>query len=123
MTEKCALSRSFFQHPFFELFLAFDTVAGPGHGLEPLGIDLFAAGDTLAEATLTNAGERALDHLQELAVVVALVKQKFLIVGAGGLVGDILRGIFVCAAAVLLRSGNHFAQLLLPGLKPFFECF
>ena len=108
------LSRCFFEHSLFELFLALDAVAGPGDGFEALGIDLPPAGDALAEVAFADAGERTLDHLQELAVGVALVKEKFLVVGTGGLVGDILRRVFVCAAAILLRARDGAPQVLLP---------
>jgi len=51
-----ALAGGFFQNPLFELFLALDAVAGPGNGLETLGIDVLAAGDALAERTFPDAG-------------------------------------------------------------------
>ena len=45
----------FFQQSLLELLLALDAVARPGDRLQPLGVNLLAAVDTLAEAALANA--------------------------------------------------------------------
>jgi len=97
--ESGSLSRGFFEHSLLQLFLAFDAVARPGHSFEPLRIDLLAAGNALAEISFANAAESAFDHHQQLAVGVALVKQEFLVIRAGGLVGDVLSHVLVRAAA------------------------
>jgi len=54
-------------------------MASPRHGFQSLGIDLFAAGDTLAKASLANARKSTLDHLQKLTIVIALVKEKLFV--------------------------------------------
>src|SRR2546429_6437134 len=70
----------------------------PRHCLQALGVYFLAAGDTFPKVALTNSIERALDHLQELTVIVALVEEKFLGIGARGAVGDI-------------RSEEHTSEL------------
>ena len=47
---------------------------------QALGIDLVATRDTLAETTFTDPFERAVHHLQQLAIVVALMEEEFLVV-------------------------------------------
>src|SRR5580692_5712393 len=78
------LSRSFFEQSLLHFFLALDAVAGPGDGFEALGVDLFAAMDAFAEAAFADAGKSLVDHLQGLAVVIALAKQELFGVGTGG---------------------------------------
>lgn len=118
-----ALSVRLFQQSLLRLLLALNAMARPRHRLQPLGIDLLAAGDAFAKAALANARQRALDHLQQLAVVVALMKEKFLGVRTGRAVGDVLRRILIDRAPVLLRTRDHAAQLVLPRLQPLFESF
>lgn len=76
----CKLLLGFFQDSLFQLLLALDAVTRPGHRFESLRVDLPAAGNAFSETTLSDTVQRTLDHRQKLAVVVALVKQKFLIV-------------------------------------------
>src|SRR5580698_9067018 len=118
-----SLPRSFLQQTLFEFFLALDAVARPRHGLQPLGVDFLAAVDALAEAAFANAHQRLLHHLQKLPLVVALAEQKFLGVGAGGAVGNVLGRILVRRAPVLLRAVHGAAQILLPRLQPLLETF
>ena len=80
----------FFHLSLLGLFLAGDAVAGPGHGVQALGVDLGAAGDALPEGAFADAVQRALHQLQELALAVALVEEELLGIGVGGLVGDVL---------------------------------
>ena len=68
----CRLVGSFFQLPSFQLLLAFNAIARPGHGLKPLGIDFIAAAYAFAKRSFADPLESALYHLQELAVIVAL---------------------------------------------------
>src|SRR6266852_435877 len=77
-----------FQQTLLGFFLALDAMASPGNGVEPLGVDLFAAGNALPEAAFADARESAIDHVEQLPVVIALAEKKFLIVGTGGAVGD-----------------------------------
>src|SRR5207253_5127981 len=112
----------FFQQTLFQLFLAFDAVPSPGHSLQALGIDFLAAADALAEAALTDAIQRALHHLEQLPIIITLVKEEFLVIGVGGLVSDILGRILIGGAAILFRPRNHSTQFLLARLQPFFEC-
>jgi hypothetical protein len=112
-----------FEEALFGFFLAFDAMAGPRNGFEAFGIDLFAAGDTLPETAFADAGESAIDHIEELAVVVALAEKELLVVGTGGAVGDILGGFIVGGAAVLLIADYHVAQFVAPGFQLFSESF
>jgi hypothetical protein len=49
------LSVRFFQQSLLRLLLAFNAMSRPGHRLQSLGIDLFAAGNALAKAAFANA--------------------------------------------------------------------
>jgi len=69
-----SLAGGFFQDSLLELFLTLDAMARPGNGLKTLGIDVLAAGDALAERTFADPSQCALDHLQQLAVGIALVE-------------------------------------------------
>src|ERR1035438_3680348 len=97
-------------------------MAGPGHGFEALGIDLFAAGDAFSEAAFADARESAVDHVEQLAIVVALAEKKFLGVGTGGAVGNVLRCLVIGGASVLLVPDHHLAQFLTPRFQSFSEC-
>jgi hypothetical protein len=110
-----------FQQTLLGFFLALDAMASPGYGVKALGINLFAAGDALSEAAFADAGESAIDHVEQLAVVIALAEKKFLVVRTGGAVGDVLRGLIVDRTAVLLIADNHVAQFLAPGFQFFSE--
>src|SRR5262244_596391 len=92
------LLRGLLENTLFEFLLAFDAVARPGNCLQPLGVDVLAAGDAFAETAFAYARQSAFDHLQQLAVVIALVKQELFVVGTGGAVGNILRRVFICSA-------------------------
>jgi hypothetical protein len=83
-----------FQQTLLGFFLARDAMPGPGHGFEALGVDLFAARNAFSEAAFANAGQGAIDHIEQLAVVVALAEEEFLVIGTGGAIGDVLRGFF-----------------------------
>jgi len=110
-----------FEQALLSLFLALDAVASPRHGFEALGVDLLAAGDAFSEAAFADAGESAIHHIEQLAVVVALAEEEFLVVGTGGAIGDVLRGLIVGGTAVLLIADNHVAQFLAPGFQSLFE--
>jgi hypothetical protein len=119
-----ALAVGFFELAFFELLLALDAMARPRHGLEALGVDFFAAGDALAKTALADAGQGIFDHLQKRAVVVALGEQKFLGVRTGGAIGDIGRGgVLVRSAAILLRTRNSAAEIVLPRFQSLLKVF
>ncbi len=117
------LPRSLLQQPLLQFLLALDAVPRPGHSLQPLGIDLFAALNALAKAAFTDAHQRSLDHLQQLPLVIALAEKKFFGVGTGGAIGNILRRVFIGRAAVGLRARHRAAQILLPRFQPLLECF
>src|SRR5579871_256797 len=106
----------------FQLLLAGDAVAGPGHGVQTLGIDLVAARDALAKVPLANAVKGAVDHLQQLAVGVALVEEELLVVGIGRAIGNVLRRLQIGVTAVLSGPGHGGAQLPLTLLQPLLEC-
>src|SRR5208337_857844 len=61
-----------FQQALFRFFLARDAMAGPGHGFEALGVDLFAARNAFSEAAFADASQSAIHHVEQLAVVIAL---------------------------------------------------
>src|ERR1700692_3046802 len=92
-------------------------MASPGHGVKTLSVNLFAAGDAFSEAAFADAGQSAIDHVEQLPVVIALAEKKFLVVGTGGAVGDVLGGLIVDGTAVLLIADNHVAQFLAPGFQ------
>src|SRR6266496_1892245 len=117
------LSRRFFQQAVFQLLLTLDAVACPWYGVQALGIDLLTAGDALAKIAFANASKGVLYHLQQLPVGIALVKEKFLVIGARGLIGDVLCRVFVGAAAILLGARDHAPQFLLARLQSFLETF
>jgi hypothetical protein len=50
-----------------------------------------------------------------------LAEEEFLVVGAGGAIGDVLSGLIVDGTTVLLIADNHVAQFLAPGFQPFPE--
>jgi hypothetical protein len=106
-----------FEQTLLGLFLTLDTVASPGHGIEAFGVDFFSAGDAFSEAAFADASESAIDHVEKLPVVVALAEEEFLVVGAGGAVGDVLRGLVIGGATILLIADNHVAQFVAPGLE------
>jgi len=110
-----------FEQALLGFFLALDAMASPRHGFQALGIDLFAAGDAFSEAAFADAGESAIDHVEQLAVVIALAEEELLVVGTGGAVGDVLRGLIVDGTTVLLIADNHMAQFLTPGFQLFSE--
>jgi len=78
--------------------------------------------NAFSEAAFVDAGQSAVDHVEQLAVVVALAEEEFLVIGTGGAIGDVLRGLIVGGAAVLLIARHHVAQFLAPGFQPFSEC-
>jgi hypothetical protein len=112
---------SSFQQALLGFFLALDAMASPRHGVKTLSVNLFTARDALPETAFADAGESAVDHVEQLPVVIALAEKKFLVVGTGGAVGDVLRGLIVDGTAVLLIADNHMAQFLAPGFQLFSE--
>ena len=112
-----------FQLAVFELRLAGYAVACPGHGFQPFGVDLISAVHAFAKLAFADTLQGGLDHRQQLAIVVALRKQKFLGVRACRTIGDILRRILVSDAAVLFRTAHGFAQYLLALFQSFFKGF
>jgi hypothetical protein len=108
------LSAGFFQQALFQLLLAGDAIARPRNSLKPLGIDVITAIDAFSKNSLANASKRYLNHLQQLPLVVALVKEKFFGVGIGCTVSDVLSGAYVRVATVLFSAGHNLAKVLLP---------
>ena len=111
MAERSALGM--LQSALFHFFLTLDTVTRPGDSLEPLGVNLLAAGDALAKAAFPDPFQRTFYHLQQLALTIALVEQEFLIVGAGGPVGDVLGRVLIALAPIQFRSRNVVPQEVL----------
>jgi len=106
-----------FQQSLLRFFLTFDAMARPRHCVQALGIDLLAAGDALSETAFPDTRQSAIDHVEQLAVVVALAEEKFLVVGAGSAIGDVLSSLVVGGATVLLITDHHLAQFVAPGLQ------
>src|ERR1035437_6073409 len=102
--------------------MARDAVARPWHCFQALGIDLCTAGDALAKGAFANAVERAVHHQQSLALAAALAEQKFLGVGVGRAVGDVLRRFQIGLAAILCSAAYIVPQFPLAFLEPFSEC-
>src|SRR6476646_7261533 len=71
---KQELPRSFLQNSLFQLLLALDAMPGPGNRLQAFGVDFLAAGDALSELAFAQSLQCAIHHLQQLAVIVALMK-------------------------------------------------
>lgn len=53
-----------FQLAALHLLLTFDAEARPGHGFQALGIDIFTAGNALAEVAFPHTGQSTFHHLQ-----------------------------------------------------------
>ena len=113
----------FFQLAFFQLLLALDAVARPGHGFQALGIDLIAAVHALAKFALADPLQSGFHHRQQLAVIVALRKQELFGVRAGSTVGYVLRCVLIGNASVLFSSAYHLTQRQLPLFESFFKAF
>jgi|SRR6516162_7901173 len=111
-----------FQQSLLHLFLAGDTVAGPRHCFEALGIDLVTAGNTLPEAAFADTFQSAFYHLQSLALTTALAEEKFLGIGICGAIGDILGGFDVGLASILGGAADCVAQFSLPFFQPLLKC-
>ena len=71
------------------LFLAFDAVAGPRHGFQPLLLDFLLAFHALAVRAFFHTFQSLSHKLQHTAVLVALMEQEFFGVGIGGLIDDV----------------------------------
>lgn len=119
----CYLLLYFFQLAFFQFFLAGNAVAGPGHGLQPLGIDLIAAAYAFAKFAFADPLQGSFDHRQQLTIIIALGKQKFLGIGTRRAVGNVLRSLLISDAAVFFRTAHGFAQDLLALFQTFFKVF
>src|SRR5262249_45057010 len=116
-----ALVARLFQLAFFQLLLALNAVARPGHSFKPLGIDLIAAAYAFAKRAFADTLQRRLDHLQQLAVIVALREEKLLGVGTSRAIGNVLGRILVGDPTILFRAANCLAEALLPLFQPLFE--
>src|SRR5277367_5342157 len=117
---RCLLLRGF-QQSLFGLFLTLDAMACPRHSFKTLGVDLFAAGYAFSKAAFAYARQGTINHVEQLTVIVALAEKELLVVRTGGAVGDVLRGLIVGGAAVLLIADHHVAQLVASGFQPFSE--
>src|SRR5258708_34789715 len=89
------------QQALLGFLLALDAMPSPRYGVEAFGVDLLAAGDAFSEAAFPYARESAIDHVEQLAIVVALAEKEFLVVGTGGAVGDVLRCLVIASTTVL----------------------
>jgi hypothetical protein len=100
---------NFFQLSLFQLFLTLDAMLRPWHRFEALGTNLSSARDAFPKRALAHARQCVLDHLQKLAVVVALMKEELLRVGARRAVRYILCRIVIHGPAVLFDASHHEA--------------
>src|SRR5664280_1711446 len=112
-----------FQQPFLQLLLACDAMPRPRHGFQPLWVDLRAARDALAEGAFPDPVEGAIYHLQELSFVVALMKQKFLVVRVGSPIGDVLCRLHIGLAPILSSASHGLPQFPLAFLQALLENF
>ena len=119
--QECQILLRGFEQALLCFFLALDAMAGPRDCFETLGVDFFTAGDALSEAAFTDASKSAIDHIEQLAVIVALAEEELLVIGTGGAIGDILSGLIVGCTTVLLIADNHVAQFVAPGFQFFSE--
>jgi len=110
------------QQTLLEFFLALDAVTGPRNGFKPLRIDLIAAVDAFAKGTFANAAQRGLHHLQRLPLIAALVEEKLFRIGTGGAIGDVLCGVHVGCATVLLIARNVLTKFALALFQSFLKC-
>ncbi len=62
----------FFQLAIFQLLLALNAIARPGHSFQPFGIDFISATHAFAKCAFADTLERSFHHRQELALIVAL---------------------------------------------------
>src|SRR5580698_474804 len=106
-----------FEQSLLGFFLALDAMPRPRHSLQTLGINFFAAGDAFPKTAFADARQSTVHHIEQLAVVITLAEKKFLVVGAGSAVGDVLSGLIVGGATVLLITDNHLAQFIAPGFE------
>src|SRR5271166_2103858 len=106
-----------FQQSLLQLLLALDAMPRPGYGFQPLGVDLLSTGDALTEGPFANTVERAVHHLQELALIVALGKQKFLVIGIGRPISDVLCRFQIGVTPVLSCAIHSVAQFSLAVLQ------
>lgn len=97
------------------LLLALDAMASPGDGFPAFHLDFFVTGHAQAIRAVLEALQGLVYQLQHATVVIALVKEKFLGVGIGRLVSDILRGFRVRLPSVVFRFRNQAQQLILLG--------
>src|ERR1700678_133006 len=98
-----------FEQALLGLFLALDAMPRPGNSFQALGVDLFAAGDAFSKTAFANAGKSPVNHVEQLAVVVALAEKEFLVIGTGSAVGNVLSCLIIGGTAVLLIPDNHLA--------------
>jgi hypothetical protein len=110
-----------FEQALLGFFLALDAMASPWNSFETFRVDLFSAGNAFAEAPLAEASQSTIHHLEQLTVVVALAEEKFLVIRTGGAIGDVLGGLVVRTATVLLVAGHHVTQFFLPRFQPLSE--
>src|SRR5262249_13692739 len=99
------------------LFLADEAPLGPGHGLEPLGIDGLAALLADAEVPFRDAGEGLLDLLQHLALGLGEAEEELACVGARRLVALGLVLVVPGLAAVHARLAVRLEDLVLLALE------
>jgi hypothetical protein len=114
---------NFFQLSLFELFLTFDAMPCPGHRFQALGIYFPATRDAFSELAFAHARQCPFDHLQQLAVVIALMKQELLGIGARGAVRNVLRRILIHGPAILFDTRHHAAELALTRFQSILEVF
>jgi hypothetical protein len=113
----------FFQLAIFQFLLAGNAVAGPGHGFQPFRIDLIAAIYAFAKFAVADTLQGSLNRCQQLAIVIALRKEKLLGVRACRTVGNVLRSVLISDAAILFRTAHGFAQDLLALFQTSFKAF
>ena len=61
----------------------------PWYRFQPLGVNFIAAGYAFSKSAFADAGKSIVDHLERLALGIALMEEKFLCIGTGGTIGNV----------------------------------
>src|SRR5262249_16777780 len=102
----------FGEQALFDEFLATNAVGCPGDGVEPLGLNLFAAVHTLAKAAVGDSIQGFLDRPKRVALRGALRKEQLFGVRVRGLVRGILTDVTIRFAPIVFSAFHHIEQLV-----------
>src|SRR5216683_2139129 len=106
---------------FFDEALTVDAVAGEGQRFEALVGDGFPASLAVAEVASVDLLQGGDDFLQDPAVAIAQLEEELAVVGRGGLIAEVLRGIVLGPLAVQHVLAHFFDELAVFLLQLFLE--